>query len=123
MSKSARDIYQQHESAFKNVSAYVIVKNNKEAARIAFKHPKNGDGRVYCYFHFLGIPAVRGWCDGGGYDKMTSSCIEAILKSDDTAGYDDTDHNLPALKTMVKDNGVEWKRQLESAGYQVFKAV
>ena len=43
------NIYEQHEAAFGNVSAFVIAKDGKRVATIAFKFPRDGAGRLVAY--------------------------------------------------------------------------
>lgn len=57
-------VYQLHDKAFANVSAYVIAKDGERVATIAFKFPRDGAGRLYVYVHWFGLQMVRGWAGG-----------------------------------------------------------
>lgn len=60
------DIYDQHAAAFARVSAYAILKDGDVVARIAFKFPADGAGRLYAYVHWIGTEMARGCASGGG---------------------------------------------------------
>lgn len=73
--------YEQHEAAFKHVSAYALLDfNNQLIAKISFKFPKDGAGRLYCYFHWHGHKIVRGYANGHGYRKATAAILNAMKK-------------------------------------------
>lgn len=109
------DIYDQHRAAFRSVSAYVILKDGELVARIAFKFPRDGAGRLTAYVHWLGEEMVRGFASGGGYDKRTAACASAVAKmhSDDNA----------FLEALARDTGPTWEDQLRKAGFTVLSAV
>lgn len=74
-------VYEQHDAAFKQVSAFVITDSKGErVATIAFKFPKDGAGRLYAYVHWIGVPMVRGHANGYGYDKKSAAVESAIPK-------------------------------------------
>lgn len=75
------DIYDQHRAAFANVSAYVILRGGERVATIAFKFPRDGAGRLYAYVHWIGVPMVRGFAAGGGYDKRSAAVADAAQKA------------------------------------------
>lgn len=70
-----KSIYDQHRAAFDSTSAYVIAKNGRRVGTIAFKFPRDGAGRLYCYLHVLGVEMVRDFAAGGGYDKKTAAAM------------------------------------------------
>lgn len=72
------NIYDQHNSAFRQVQAYVILKGSERVATIAFKFPHDGAGRLYAYVHWLGAPMVRGYANGYGYDKRSAAVESAV---------------------------------------------
>lgn len=126
------DIYKLHEKAFSSVSAYVILKGGERVATVAFKFPKDGAGRLYCYFHLIGLPMVRAYVGGYGYDKRSAAVSSAIdmvklapkseYESEATrATYQSEIDTLKAL-TPAMDAG-NWDRVLVDAGYQVLQAV
>ena len=75
------DIYDQHKAAFPSVSAYVVLHNGERVATIAFKHPRDGSGRLYAYVHWLGVEMVRGFAGGYGYDKHSAACADAAQRA------------------------------------------
>lgn len=117
------NIYDQHKAAFANVSAYCVVdKVGNRIASIAFKFPRDGAGRLYCYVHVYGGPMVRGFAGGYGYDKRSAAALEAIAKIKPDDYYPEDAHHVAAFKRLV-DCGSDWERQLCDAGYTVLQAV
>lgn len=121
-------IYDQHRSAFSSVSAYIVFLNNAKVATIAFKYPRDGAGRLYAYVHWLGVPMVRGFASGGGYDKHSAACAHASSKipaSDPI--HDDLTTNKENQSRFIQalslDDGFGWDRNLRSAGFEVLQAV
>ena len=115
------DIYTQHAAAFARVSAFVILKDDKRVATIAFKFPANGAGRLYAYVHWIGLEMVRGYASGGGYDKRTAACAHAA-------------NLLPVLElanigysafrvALAHDGGNLWETELRISGFTVLQAV
>lgn len=79
------DIYDLHDKAFARVSAYVILRSGEKVATVAIKHPADGAGRLYAYVHWLGVPMVRGFAGGYGYDKRSAACADAAKRLPDPA--------------------------------------
>ncbi len=127
------NIYDQHRASFAHVSAYVIARNGKQIGTIAFKFPRDGAGRLLAYVHFIGIPMVRGYAGGYGYDKQSAACANAAQKMKLANGVwpDGTPHFSPeeeavydAFKAaIVRDGGKEWHNCLRDAGFSVWGAV
>ena len=131
------NIYDQHRAAFSNVSAYVVVKDGKGVATIAFKFPRDGAGRLYCYLHFIGVEMVRDYAGGGGYDKRSAAVTRAALKikqdplPNTVAGqqWAEVAHLAEAeclqkfKAALVNIGGKNWSDALRDAGYQVLQAV
>lgn len=123
------DIYDLHGNTFRRVSAYVIARNGERVATIAFKFPADGAGRLYAYVHWLGVPMVRGFAGGYGYDKMSAACLNAVrrivdpidlykhMNEESVADYD------TFRATLNTDDGQYWDRRLEKAGFTVWQAV
>lgn len=118
------NIYDLHDKAFSNVQAFVIAKDSERVATVAFKYPKDGAGRLYCYLHILGFPMVRACASGYGYDKR-SAAAAAAAKLVDLSG----DHSLArkelaqTIKSLITDGGHSWERPLQDAGFNVWQAV
>jgi hypothetical protein len=121
------DIYRQHEAAFSNVSAYVIMAKGERVATIAFKYPRDGAGRLYAYVHWFGVEMVRGWAAGDGYDKHSAACADAARKI--TLGKGDAPDSegrtlaLAFIKALGYDGAYNWERSLRDAGFEVLRAV
>lgn len=112
------DIYNQHQTAFKNVSAYVIMKDAR-VATIAFRFPKDGAGRLWAYVHWIGTEMVRGYAGGGGYDKKSAaveSACDKLPQATSVAG------NQFAI-ALHNIGGNTWDRALTEAGFEVLGAV
>jgi len=135
------DIYKQHEAAFAQVSAYVILKDGERVATVAFKFPRTGAGRLWAYVHWIGLEMVRGHAGGYGYDKRTAAVSVAARKMGDVRGPDSvpSDHydlilerarlrkdaeNYNAFReTISADRGPTWDSALRDAGFTVLQAV
>lgn len=119
------DIYDQHKAAFSNVAAYVVMRDGERVATIAIKFPKDGAGRLYAYVHWLGVPMVRGQASGFGYDKRSAAVAAAtkkIAKADQRDGWNE-EHQDTFIEALSQDDGRDWERRLEAAGFNVFQAV
>lgn len=132
------DIYDLHRKAFPTVSAYVILRGSEKVATIAFKHPRDGAGRLYAYVHWLGVPMARGFAGGYGYDKHSAACSNAVSRGGITQNVKASAERVgvqyaterpwfeyaQAFETALrKDDGNYWHRNLELAGFTVFQAV
>lgn len=130
------NIYDQHDKAFNRVSAYVIARDGKRVATIAFKLPADGAGRLYVYVHWLGEPMVRGFAGGYGYDKRSAACSAAakrLARDNPTemarrlSRADGYEEELATWRTfrdaLTPDDGSTWDRRLEAAGFNVWQAV
>jgi hypothetical protein len=119
-------VYEQHEKAFSDVSAFVVLKGAERVATIAFKFPRDGAGRLYAYVHWLGVPMVRGWASGGGYDKKTAAAssaagrIEEMAKAESSPSDPLRDAFIAALS---QDGGYHWDDYLRRAEFTVVQAV
>ena len=126
-------IYAQHKAAFPNVSAYVIAKDGERIATIAIKYPSGSGLRLYTYVHFLGMPMVRAFAGGGGYDKVSA----AIQRAGELIAPEYfTDENKPTTWATAKSeceafraalvdcpDGGDWDGFLRTKGYAVWQAV
>ncbi len=112
------DIYEQHRAAFARVEAFVVLDAGVLVARVAFKFPADGAGRLYAYIHWLGAEMVRGSASGGGYDKRTAACASAARKISDIG---DRYHRL--VDALSADAGQHWDGALRDAGFTVVQAV
>lgn len=121
------NIYEQHDAAFANVSAYIVARNGEKFASIAFKYPRDGAGRLYAYVHWLGVPMVRGFAGGYGYDKHSAAVANAIGKMTMNPDQDPQAESKIAhsafMRALERDGGEYWNTRLERAGFQVWQAV
>lgn len=132
------DIYDHHAAAFAHVSAFVILRDGEKVATVAFKFPKDGAGRLYAYVHWLGLPMVRAFAGGYGYDKRSAAVSSAASRiplgaafaraqeiglqyAEGRPWYD----AFPAFRDALTDDrtGENWDRKLEKAGFAVLQAV
>lgn len=116
-------IYEQFDAAFRQVSAYAVFKDAKCVGRVAFKHPKDGAGRLWCYVQVWGAPMVRAFAGGCGYDKQSAAFVNTAAKlcfeeQRERGDYQEITHHVASLKA-VKDDGTRWLHQLEDLGYTV----
>lgn len=118
-------IYQQHDAAFANVQAHVILKDGQMVAKIAFKFPKDGAGRLYAYVHWFGIEMVRGHANGCGYDKRSAAVEDAIGKVNQAmiSPEQNQDSFIAFQKALIDIGGNNWDQALRDAGFTVFQAV
>jgi hypothetical protein len=121
-------IYEQHDAAFANVSAYIIVKNGERIAKVAFKYPRDGAGRLYAYVHVFGTEMVRGFAGGYGYDKASAAVENACSK----LGVTEPGHLRSAWMDTVEafrdpinhgGDGIYWNDRLRAAGFDVWQVV
>ena len=127
------DIYDQHKAAFASVSAYVILRGSEKVATIAFRYPRDGAGRLYAYVHWLGVPMVRGFAGGYGYDKHSAACADAARKMNCGVSVKsvriippnliDAVSFVKFLDALSRDDRQYWNRNLELAGFTVLQAV
>lgn len=121
-------IYEQHDKAFKQVSAKAILRDGVHVANISIKFPIDGAGRFYAYFHLIGSEMCRGFAGGYGYDKTTACVYDAITKTEIADDhYSNTPKQLEMLamfKAAISDNdGYDWQRLLRDAGFTVLNVV
>ena len=119
-------IYDQHQNAFSNVSAYVVMKGNERVATIAFKFPRDGASKLWVYVQWFGMPMVRGSATGYGYDKMSAACASAsraIEKLHKTNFLNKCETQQAFIDALAKDSGEHWDTQLRKSGFEVYQAV
>lgn len=124
-------IYEQHSSSFSSVSAHVVMLGAERVATIAFKFGNT----VTAYVHYMGVPMTRGRAGGGGYDRQSAACRDAVRKTpadlsadtypDGTPHYDDAERAAFAKfrAAMTADDGMGWRDRLRDAGFVVWQAV
>jgi hypothetical protein len=119
------NIYDLHNKAFASVSAFVILKDGERVATVAFKFPKDGAGRTWCYLHILGAEMTRGYATGYGYDKRSAAFLAAAKHKVDLTKSDAAHlvwlDIIPAAHRGGE--GSDWQRALRDAGFTVLEAV
>lgn len=123
-------IYDQHDKAFSQVSAFVIMKGAERVATVAFKFPRDGAGRLQCFLHVLGLPMVKGIAGGYGYDKKSAAFANAAEKQatvkleswQNAEGYSAEYETAKAFVAAFRD-GYGWCDNLREAGFTVLQAV
>lgn len=120
-------VYEQFEAAFSNVSAFVIMNGAEQVARVVFKFPKDGAGRLYAYVHYQGFEMSRGYAGGCGYDKKSAAVENAVDKMvSDIAdyGHNGGKPNVRNFVTAIQNmGGANWDHALRDAGFTVIQAV
>lgn len=119
------NVYDQHDAAFKCVSAYAVLDGAGEyVGKVLFKHPKDGAGRLYCYMQVFGAPMVRGFATGGGYDKRSASAHVAAKRLTVDGSLDPkTQASVAAFRGAIKDEGARWDDDLIRAGFRVLTVI
>lgn len=124
------DIYEQHKRAFPHTSAYAVLKNGNVVAKIAFKYPRDGSGRLYAYVHWIGLPMGRGHASGYGYDKHSAACADWAHKAKDPVdivarlkNYDELGDYDMFRAALMRNNGRYWNDQLREDGFVVVGVV
>lgn len=115
-------IYEQHDAAFKHVSAFVVVAKGERVATVAIKFPRDGAGRLYAYVHWIGVEMKRGYAGGYGYDKRTAAVRDACRRiewpiSSGVLGC------AEFAAAIDGSDGEDWSNALRKAGFDVWEAV
>lgn len=116
------NVYNQFEAAFSNVSAFVIMNGTEQVARIVFKFPKDGAGRLYAYVHYQGFEMVRGFAGGCGYDKKSAAVQNAVERMISPQLM--ADNACEKFQEIFKNmGGANWDNALRDSGFTVIQAV
>lgn len=118
-------IYDQHNTHFGSVAAYVIVRDGERVATVAFARPKRAS-QIYAYVHWIGTRMVRGAAGGGGYDRHSAAAAAAAAGLE-PGRFQDTPEAKRLFSAfaaaLAKDDGTGWERALREAGFSVWQAV
>ena len=118
-------IYEQHDAAFRHVNAYVIMRGRERVGTVAIKYPRDGAGRLWAYVHFLGMPMVRGYAGGYGYDKKTAALSGLIIDGHTLANHcggvpEDEKKRERLLREYAKNHATRdydyWRKRAERIG-------
>lgn len=129
-------IYETFDKTFARVSASVVLHKGDVVAKIAFKFPADGAGRLTVYVHWIGAEMVKGTASGYGYDKRTAAVANAARKLADVfkayeaqmvefkGDPEKTRTAREAFRTaLIADTGKRWDDRLTDAGFVVITAV
>ena len=119
-------IYEQHDKAFKGVSAFIIAREGVRVATVAIKFPADGASRLYAYVHWLGLEMVRGSANGYGYDKRSAAVSNALTLIKPAEGEElpmERDNLNRFIGACLEMDSQDWTRALEKAGFTVWQAV
>jgi len=122
------EIYEQHDAAFRNLSAYAILHEGEHVASVTVKY----GARVWAYVHWIGLEMTRGYSGGGGYDRESAAVANAVGKMPGIGA----DHR-PAwlcgtalgdaydvfVRAARRDGGARWFDSLERAGFTICKVI
>lgn len=122
MSKSIYDQFNVHTSI---LSAYAILHDGVMVAKLVFKYPRDGAGRLYAYAHWFGVPMVRGSANGYGYDKKSAALARLTPMEADQAqvGQDYSNEQKAFMGALSKDDGYGWNWHLRDADFIVCSVV
>lgn len=118
------DIYRQHEQTFRGVAAWVVFDEREQlVARVTFTFARSGL-RTTCWFHVIGLPMVKAFAGGGGYDKASAAAHKAVgrVKTSKDA-TPRANHDAERIKAAITDTGHNWNTELVRAGFRVIQAV
>ena len=116
------NIYDQLNSHTALVSASVILFKGIVVAKIIFKFPKDGAGRLYTYVHWFGVPMVRGSASGYGYDKKSAALARLPTIDPDNAqlGQDHSNEQKLFINALAScGDGWGWDYHLKQAGFTI----
>lgn len=117
-------VYEQHSTAFRHASAYVVMHGKNLIGTVAIKYPRDGAGRLYAYVHPMGVPMVRGYAGGYGYDKQTAAVYDAMRKLDPARLDGPTKYARTFRDSILTAaDGLDWVNAMRKAGFNVIRAV
>lgn len=119
---SKPNVYDQLNAHTALVSASAILFQGEVVAKIVFKFPKDGMGKLYAYVHWIGVPMVRGSASGCGYDKKSAALAKLPTIEPDEAqlGQDYSNEQRLFIDSLAKcDDGWGWDYHLKRAGFTV----
>lgn len=128
------NIYDKHDAAFRNVSAFVVLGRNTDengdtvhVATVSLKH----GGSVTAFVHWIGTEMTQGRAGGGGYDRSSAAVADAARKAIAAAAKGakweatqpgDLDRAV-FFKTASTYDGKRWDSALRDAGFTVIQAL
>lgn len=128
------NIYDLHAQAFRDIAAWVIVKDGERVGSFATKYVgRSNPNGVTCwgYLWCLGVEMARGNTGpGGGYAMQDAAFAYAADRLalmppniDSEGTYRRAVNALIAHCKAYPDQGQSWIEHMRAAGYQVFEAV
>lgn len=113
----SRTVYEQHDAAFRSVSAFATLMDGKHVANVTVKHGT----AVTAYVHRIGTEMQRGQAGGGGYDRTSAAISYAAAKIPFTMGRDEISDRLRSI--LMVDGCSTWARALEAEGFTVCNVI
>lgn len=123
------NIYDRYDKKFKDISAYVILKDGESVGKVTIKY----GARLYAFTHIYSNEMTCGTADGGNYDKSFSAVQAGFARTKPyEALKDDKYHNeyadkingyTKAINEALKDEGALWFNALNKAGFTVIQAI
>ncbi len=113
------DIYDQFNKAFPDMRVAVVMRKESLVGRVVIK------GKT-AYCHGYGTRMVRASVTGGGYNLATAACAKAAQKACGQAFAEDRameGWEREFWAALIKDEGLNWDRQLQDANFQVYFAI
>jgi hypothetical protein len=111
----------QHQSAFAQVSAYVVVNDQCEkVATVTLRHPKTPNGRLYAFIHWEGGEMRRGLASGADFksDKVTAALANAARQATSANAIESAFWYALSL-----DGGRDWVAELATLSFRVLQAL
>jgi hypothetical protein len=116
-------VYEQFDKATALMSAFAILSPSGEyVARVVIKYPKDGAGRLRCYFQAFGSHMVAGSASGYGYDKAHAAMEKACMAYANGAEKSAHGANIANAVNNTSD-GKRWQHVIEDAGYRVLSVI
>lgn len=113
-------VYDQFDAAFKQVSAYAVLKDGKHVASVTLKHGRS----VVAYVHWIGLAMTRGQAGGGGYDRSSAAVEKAAARTVGGARSADWLQADNFVGVLKEGNGSRrWFQELEANGYVVVNVI
>ena len=121
-------VYNQHDAAFRDIWAGVVMKGAERVATISVKIGGRSSPNgltVTAYVHVIGLPMQKGIARGYGYDMKTAAIAKAVqqLSPGGREMQCATTVQTAADFITLTDQGHDIPHQLRAMGYEFFQAV
>jgi hypothetical protein len=120
-------LYNAQRKAVNDALIYVVFEGPRLVARVSF-HYNRSNTACTCYLWVQAAGISKGTAKGGGYDRKSAAALKAAEKIpaldrcyQEIMGYAERVEKIRAA--LNHDDGHEWQRHLEAAGFVVYSAV